>query len=220
MQRLSLWFRDHSLWLVSLGLMLASSGIDGAYMAKWMPEGFGWLGLVLNTMSDISGMVLVYWYGRLQQDRSSRKRRLSTVLLAAEVVAVLYSWFFSWRQLRAVLPQFESQDWPWVAAAAAGFIPLLLAFIGYAQSLLAGRVEDPKPQEKASAIAEAPAAPAGKAKATIDNWREMLPQLDGRATELSADDVAEIISQHGFALPSARTLSHWARVARETTEET
>jgi hypothetical protein len=27
------WINDNALWLVGLGLMLASSGIDGAYMA-------------------------------------------------------------------------------------------------------------------------------------------------------------------------------------------
>jgi hypothetical protein len=222
MQRLSRWFRDHSLWIVSLGLMLASSGIDGAYMAKWMPLRFGWLGLVLNTMSDISGMVLVYWYGRLQQDRSSRKRRLSNVLVAAEVVAVLYSWFFSWRQLRAVLPQYEEDDWKWVASISAGFIPLLLAFVGYAQSLLAGRIEDLKVEKAPAQVAQkvpAAAEDVRKPKATIDDWRKLVPTLNGQLPELSATDVAEILEEHGYALPSSRTLSHWARVAREEEEE-
>jgi hypothetical protein len=218
MQRLSRWFRDHSLWIVSLGLMLASSGIDGAYMAKWMPLRFGWLGLVLNTMSDISGMVLVYWYGRLQQDRSSRKRRLSNVLVAAEVVAVLYSWFFSWRQLRAVLPQYEEDDWKWVASISAGFIPLLLAFVGYAQSLLAGRIEDPKVEKAPAQVAQkvpAAAEDVRKPKATIDDWRKLVPTLNGQLPELSATDVAEILEEHEYALPSRRTLTHWARLARE-----
>jgi len=142
---------DNSLWAVAFGLMLASSGLDGVYMAKWMPAGFGWLGLVLNTMSDIAAITLTYWFGRLQQSGKT-KRRLSLVLLGAELVAVAYSWFFSWRQLRLVLPAVEPAEWRIVSAIAAGFIPLLLAFIGYAQSLLAGRVAAeqretaPKPQ--------------------------------------------------------------------------
>ena len=137
---------DNSLWAVAFGLMLASSGLDGVYMAKWMPAGWGWLGLVLNTMSDIAAMTITYWFGRLQQSGKT-KRRLSLVLLGAELVAVAYSWFFSWRQLRIVLPAVEPAAWGWVSAIAAGFIPLLLAFVGYAQSLLAGRVAaEPRPE--------------------------------------------------------------------------
>lgn len=136
------WARENSLWLVSIGLMLASSGLDGVYMGKWMPIGWAWLGLVLNTMSDVGNMVLMYWYGRLkQQPKGSLRYRLAGALLPAELVAILYSWFFSWRQLRAILPGIEPADWRWVSAVAAGFIPLLLAFIGYAQSLLAGKLE-------------------------------------------------------------------------------
>lgn len=132
------WVWNNSLWLVGVGLMLASSGIDGAYMARWTTWPI--LGYVLNTTADVCSEVLMYWYGRFQQDRSDRKRRLSAALLAAEAVAVGYSWLFSWRQLRVMLQPAEPTDWQWVAPLAAGFIPLLLAFIGYAQSLLAGRI--------------------------------------------------------------------------------
>lgn len=211
MQKVGRWFRDNSLWIVGLGLMLASSGLDGVYMSKWMPLGYGWLGLVLNTTSDISGMVIIYWYGRLRQDRSSRKRRLSNVLLATEAVAVLYSWVFSWRQLRLVLPAIESEDWKWVSAIAAGFIPLLLAFIGFAQAVLAGRLQDP--QE-----AKQPAAKAEKTKATIADWRGILPSLAGKERELSAEDVKTILNRRGFAAPSRRTRSAWARLARREGE--
>ena len=44
-------------------------------------------------------------------------------------------------QLRIVLPAIEPIAWLWVAPVAAGFVPLLLAFIGYTQGLLAGRIE-------------------------------------------------------------------------------
>jgi len=137
--------------------MLASSGIDGAYMAKWMPPTASWLGYVLNTVSDVASMVLMYQYGRILQTRRNesggkRKLELSWALGIAEVLAVLYSWFFSWRQLLIVLPQVEAQATRWVAPLAAGFIPLLLASAGYAQSLLAGRIEkeeDTEDTEKA-----------------------------------------------------------------------
>jgi hypothetical protein len=135
------WILTNSLWLVGLGLMLASSGIDGAYMARWMPAGFAWLGYVLNTTADVSGMVLTYFFGRFQQDRAKGKRRLALFLLPADLVAALFSWFFSWRQLLIVLPTVEPLAYQWVAPIAAAFIPALLIFIGYAESLLAGRFE-------------------------------------------------------------------------------
>ena len=143
--------KTNSLWLIGSGLMLASSGLDGIYMGKWMPDGIFWLGLVLNTMSDVANQVLMYWFGRLRQSpKNSKRYRLASALLPAEMVAVLYSWFFSWRQLRMVLPAIEPEHWRWVAPIAAGFIPLLLAFIGYAQSLLAGKLDE-KPVEPAKA---------------------------------------------------------------------
>lgn len=144
------WLRNNSLWLIGSGLMLASAGIDGAYMARWtiVPV----LGYILNATADICSEVLMYWYGRFQQDRSDRKRRLSAALLAAEVIAVGYSWLFSWRQLRPIFMLIEPADWRWLAPLAAGFIPLLLSFVGYAQSLLVGRIaQEPLPQRIAVA---------------------------------------------------------------------
>lgn len=142
------WLKQNSLWLIGLGLMLASSGLDGVYLSRLMPQGQPLvalvLGLVLNTMSDVAGIVLTYWYGRLQY--SEKKRGPSNILLGAEAVAVAYSWFFSWRQLRIVMPAVESEDWRWVSLIAAGFIPLLLAFIGYAQSLRDTRTSNKQEQ--------------------------------------------------------------------------
>jgi len=143
-KRIGRWLQANSLWLVSLGLMVASSGIDGAYMARWMTDlpgigGAEFLGYVLNTTADVAGVVLMYWFGRLQQAPKNAKRyKLSWALLPAEVVAVGYSLFFGGLQLSIVM-DWESHAWvPWVSA---GFIPLLLAFTGYAQALLAGRIE-------------------------------------------------------------------------------
>jgi len=136
--------RDSSLWLVAFGLMLASSGLDGVYMSRWMPPGVAWLGFVLNTMADVGNLILMYWYGRLRQSpRGSKRYKLAALLLPAELVAVGYSWLLSWRQLRIVLPAVEPEHWRWVAPIAAGFIPLLLAFVGWAQALLAGKLDVP-----------------------------------------------------------------------------
>jgi len=143
------WMINNSLWLAALGLMLASSGIDGAYMSTMMDPRLWFLGYVLNTVSDISGMVLMYWFGRLRQERrGSTRYRLALVLLPAEIIAILYSWFFSWLQLRTVLQPREGADSLWIAPIAAGFIPLLLAFIGWGQALREGRFEKASTERK------------------------------------------------------------------------
>ena len=78
------WVLRNSLWLVSIGLMLSSSGIDGAYMAKLMP--WPWMGYVLNTVSDIGSEALMYWFGRFRQfPRNTKRYRMAWGLLVAEV---------------------------------------------------------------------------------------------------------------------------------------
>jgi hypothetical protein len=145
------WITQNSLVLVSIGLMLSSSGLDGAYLSRLMYPPFGYL---LNTISDIAGMVIMYWFGRLQQDRSSRKRKLSYILLPSEIVSVAYAWFFGWRQLLIVLPEVEGSESKWIAVIAAGFIPLLLAACGYAQALLSGGYDVPKEKIQVSEAKE------------------------------------------------------------------
>lgn len=127
------WIEKNMLWLVGVGLMLASSGIDGVYMAKWMPITL--LGFILNTVADIADMVLAHKYGKLQRKKNPEKRKWAVLLLAGEICAIGYSWFFSWLQLRIVLKVIEPQDYKWIAPVAAGFIPVLLFFLGFAQAL-------------------------------------------------------------------------------------
>lgn len=140
-----------SLWLVGLGLMLASSGIDGAYMSRIMPEGWGWLGLVLNTTADISGMVIMYFYGYIRREnaKNTKKWKLARWLLFAEVFSVAYAWFFGWRQLKIVMLPIEGDATFWIAPIAASFIPMTLGFVGFAQSLLVDESQD-EPQPKAT----------------------------------------------------------------------
>ena len=143
MSRLWTAIKHKSLWIMSIGLMAASSGIDGAYMAAWMPDNVPWLGYVLNTTSDVASEVLMFWFARLQQERKGTKKwRLSWAILPAEAVIVLFSWFFGWRQLRLVMPRIEGASAVWVAPVSAAFVPLLLVTSGYAQALLAGKFEN------------------------------------------------------------------------------
>lgn len=158
--RLKRWFSNSDLALVTIGLMLASSGLDGVYMALWMPESVPWLGYVLNTMADIAALVLSKRFARLQRQRDPLKRRLSFVILAADIVAIGYSWLFGGRQLIRVMPIFEPTAWPWLATVSAGFIPLMLGFIGYAQGLSDIRIEqsEDKPAESTAASLSEPTA--------------------------------------------------------------
>ena len=205
---------DNSLWLAALGLMLASSGIDGAYMARMMEPQLWPLGYVLNTVSDLSGLIIMLWFGRLRQGRKGSKRyRLALALLPAEIIAIAYSWFFSWLQLRMVLRPIEGVDAHWVAPIAAGFIPLLLAFIGWGQALREGRFEEPVAQTAASetpAIATTP-----PPTATIADWRAILASLNGNERIESAADVQRLLTDHGLASPSPPTARRWAKLARE-----
>jgi hypothetical protein len=130
-----------SLWFVGFGLMLASSGIDGAYMAKLMP--WPWLGYVLNTVSDIGSEVLMYWFGRLRQYPKNTKRyKMASGLLMAEMILTGFAWLFGWRQLLPILTRIEgAQAAAWLAPVFAAFTPVSLVAVGYAQALLAGRIE-------------------------------------------------------------------------------
>jgi len=149
-------FLKISLWLASIGLMIASSGVDGAYLAKLMPLGFGWLGLVLNTVSDVSSEIMMYWYGRLQMDASSAKRKGARWLLAVNGLLVGYAWLFSWRQLLPIVRQIEQGAAEWLAPLMAAFIPVALVGIGFAQALLAGRIETVKETPKAAKLDNTP----------------------------------------------------------------
>ncbi len=205
MNRLQQW----SLWLVGLGLMIASSGTDGAYMARWMADlpgigGAAFLGYVLNTTSDVASLVLTYWYGRLQMDRSSTKRRMSHVLLGAEAVAVAYSWFFGYRQLRLVLPAVEGDAAQWVAPIAAGFIPLLIAFVGYAQALLAGRIdaESPAHERRADAASGLNAMQAAGIASALQEMKRNGGHTDATDARLGAHR-CDYCGRDDFASPQA-----------------
>lgn len=152
-QKARAWVENNGLFVISGGLCLASSGLDGAYMATWMGKA-PWLGYVLNTTSDAATLALSYWYGRLRMDYSSVKRARSSLLLVADLVAVGFSWFFSWRQLLRVLPSIEGVNTWWVAPTAAVFIPILNAALGYGQALRAGRVKAEKDTEDTQTAAQ------------------------------------------------------------------
>jgi len=203
--------------------MTSSSGIDGAYLARMMAPQLWFLGYVLNTVSDVSGMILMYWFGKLRQERKGSKRhRLALALLPAEVIAIAYSWFFSWLQLRMVLRPIEGADAQWVAPIAAGFIPLLLAFIGWAQALREGRFQEPVAETAASetpAITTAPPLTAIAEDvqlriATMQDWRAIIADRQEGDVQVGVDGVKILLMRAGLAAPSERTLYNWARMTR------
>jgi hypothetical protein len=120
--------------------MLASSAWDGGYLAKLMPIGFEWTGYVLNLTVDFTGMVLIYWYGRLRQcPKNTNKYKMASLLLPGEFIALGYSWFFSWLNLRRIMPMVVGENAAWVAMVTAAYVPLQLLFIGTTQAILEGR---------------------------------------------------------------------------------
>lgn len=205
-----------SLWLASIGLMLASSGLDGAYLAKLMPDGWAILGLVLNTVADVTSELGMYWYGRLRMDKSSTKKKGAKWILVGQVVLVGYAWLFGWRQLVPIIAQVDP-DAPWMAWVGAAFIPAALIVVGYIQSLLAGRIEtvkvdqaaevsEPKP-EPAEAQVDLPAA-------RIDDFRRILGRLNGQGATLTAEQLADELAVDQLGLPSDSTVKRWLKLAR------
>lgn len=235
------WLHENALWLVGLGLMLASSGIDGAYMARLM----SWpaLGYVLNTTADVAGMTLTYYYGRLLRDnaRTTNKHKQARYLIVSEVVAVGYSWFFSWRQLRIVIQTIEPVDYEWISLVSAAFIPLLLAFIGWAQSLIVtppDATEKPvdtkavfsehrmettgqpvaSSEQKAVTI-ELPVVTNEKPAAAIKTidaplWRSLVAKMDGDAP-MDATGVNQWLAVNGYEQKAVSTARRWATIAQE-----
>lgn len=207
-----------SLWLASIGLMVASSGLDGAYLSKLMPPGWAWVGLVLNAVADVTSELGMYWYGRLQMDRSVVKQRRAKWLLVGEGVLVGYAWLFSWRQLVPIIAKVDPNA-RWMAPVAAAFIPSALIVVGYVQALLAGRIE----AEKTSAQAEpgdapvapvkaplrADGAPVAQPVARIDDFRAIVAGMNGERASLDADRLAAKLRERGLALPSASTVRRW-----------
>jgi hypothetical protein len=142
------WIKKHPSIAIGAGLMLASSGLDGAYMTLLMPQhvliarwtvSFAWLGLVLNFAADGTDLYLSYRIGRLMNTRDTVKQWGAVILLALGLlVAAGYSWYFSYLQLRRVLPAFEVGevgDVDRTARIIAGFIPALIVILGLEDGL-------------------------------------------------------------------------------------
>lgn len=135
MKALHSWLKRNTSTLIGAGLMLASSGLDGVYMSLWMPSRFPVLGFVLNTMADVCDLYLGQRAGRLIRSKDPLKRWGALAVFGGQLIAVAYSWFFSYRQLLRVLPAIEPANTESIAFWAAGFIPLLLAVLGIEEGL-------------------------------------------------------------------------------------
>lgn len=122
--------KSHANLLIGAGLMLASSGLDGVYMSLWMPANFPVLGFILNIVADVCDLYLSSQVGSLLRKKDAVKRYGAFLIFAGQLIAIGYSWLFSWRQLLRVLPAIEPDAYKWLAPLTAGFIPLLLAALG------------------------------------------------------------------------------------------
>jgi len=143
MKRIRDFLQDNALMVSGMLLMLASAGVDGKFLSMWMSDGMGWMGYILNLVSDASGYVMSNAYGRLQNDDDERKHNLSKVLLVGEFINIAYSWLFSYLVLRDRFMTFFTRpifgnltvELEVLAFVSAGFVPLSLVFLGYADSL-------------------------------------------------------------------------------------
>lgn len=134
---------ENMLMLAGMSLMLASAGVDGYFLSRWMTPGFEWMGYVLNLVSDASTYILSNMFARFQSDPNPRKRRMSYVILAGEAIGICYAWLFTFLVLRMRLAVFFTipvfgnlrNEIEILAAICAGFVPSLLAFAGYADAL-------------------------------------------------------------------------------------
>lgn len=217
--------RNWLLLVVSVGIMLASSGVDGIYMGTWQPPRWTWLGLVVNTMFDIASPVITYKYGKLQS--SSKKRKYTWPLLVFEVVAIGFSWFFSWRQLRIVMPPTEPIDWEWVAPVSAAAVPLVLAGIGYAMSLgetVITTDNDKSVAANDSALSELRAIVEAQAEqierlswpvARMADWESALAGLNGERAAMTETMARDILAKARLREPSPRTLTRFVAKAKE-----
>jgi hypothetical protein len=209
-----------SLWVASIGLMISSSGLDGAYLAKLMPPGWGLLGLVLNTVADVTSELGMYWYGRLQMDKSSTKRKKAKWLLAGQVILVGYAWLFSWRQLVPIIAQVDP-DAPWMAFIGAAFIPSALLVVGYVQALLAGRIEN----EKVDAAMESSAVqvePEPAPVAVTEKWgtarKADFERVRGKWNgngEMNEEQLESELAADKLLMPSRSTVRRWLKLTRK-----
>lgn len=172
------WVLHASLWIASIGLMLASSGFDGAYLASLMPAGMAWLGFVLNTTMDVTTEFVMFKFGRLQQDIKEKRKR-SWVLLVGLFVLNVFSFLFGWRQVLPILRRVDPEAAQWMSMVVAAFIPTGLLVVGYTQSLLAGRIEKDKSGKKED-----------KSASTVP---QALPAEDNVAEKVSTDERREVV---------------------------
>lgn len=212
------WIIKNSLWIASIGLMLASSGLDGAFLCKLMPESLWWLGLVLNTTTDVTSEFISYWTGRLAQDASKTKRRLSKLLWLPQGLLVGYAWLFSWRQIIPIMRIIEPQDYKWLSPICAGFVSVALVAVGYTQSLLAGKIEKEEVAVQNTAITangDAVGAAAQSLIATYADWRGIADKLNGDRAKLTAERVNTLLIEAGYAAKPESTARYWAKKTRE-----
>ena len=214
------WFLKASLWIASAGLMVASAGLDGAYLSKLMPDRWGWLGLVLNLVADVTSELGMYWYGRLRMDRSLPKRKKANGILVGQVILVGYAWVFGWRQLVPIVERVDPGA-PWMAPVGAAFIPAALIVVGYIQALLAGRIEgegkvdqsEPKTVQ-VEVKAEPVVDPSAYPTARMEDFERVRGRLNGQSATLTEDELAEELAKDRLSLPSRSTVRRWLKLAR------
>lgn len=225
------WIKRNRLFLIGLGLMIANNGTEGLYMSFWQPDKWGWLGIILNFMSDAAVWEIASQYAKMQRVADIDKRKKAKSLLWANVASVAFAWFFGWRQLRVVLVPIEGQDAAWVSMICAAFVPLVLMFIGRAhglrnaaredgqENISAGHLENLQTEiAKLSAIVKVQEQQIDHLSwpiARLSDWRLILSSLNGNGSKVSEKMAKSLLTDAELRPPSERNLARWIAMARE-----
>ena len=156
------WHKDILIWF-SIALSLFSCGFDGAFLSRLMWTNAPVWGFVfgqgLNFAADAVTHVLGNQFAEEQRKapKGSKRRKLSYLLLPADLAALYYSVAFSWYQIRL-----NWQDLPgWLQISAASFAPVFILWLGVARALRDANIkaEPSEAKQKASQLEPAQSEP-------------------------------------------------------------
>jgi hypothetical protein len=189
--------------------MLASSGLDGAYLAALI----GPLGYLLNTTVDVATEVVIHQATQLrrQNRKGSKLHRMSWLLYGGNAILVAYSAYLSTMYLLTLgLPLVH-------AAITSCLVPVAIALTGLAQALAD---EPPERSERPAAVSERSPAkseqpPAASGRMSIDQWRSLLAEWASDERPASGPAVNDRLQALGYEKLPASTARRWAREETE-----
>ena len=197
------WCVRNRLWLVSVFISVASAPGDGGYLDRFLPFVFAY---AVNFGVDAATELIGYAFVSVWRDgRSSKTRKwIASLLVPLHFGMFYFAVVFAHRQFQLLQPQ----ELPLLLWSLAAFAPAALTGLGIAQGVTETTAKKPKSDTE-------PAKPAPRHRATIAEWREIYPNLNGDRADLTADCVNDLLWSRGFERLPASTARGWAKEARE-----